>query len=205
MIDPRPLTDDELDRLEAVLSKTDIPVVVSATMELSDDRRLGGTATGWWRDTRRIVLAEQAFDRLDDEQLHALVVHQVGHHRGRHPLLRGVGNLVGVLLTASIGPLLTVIQVSDPLVTYPTIIALLLTGMFIVGTVCYRRLEFAADRHGATLLGSKAPLRALLRSAADDPSSGFRAKIAASCHPLPTARQRRSALESASLNRSTAG
>lgn len=148
-------------------------------------------------------LTECERDRLDDEQLHALVAHQVGHHRGRHPLLRGEGNLVGVLLAASIGPLLTVIRISDPWVAYPTSIALLLTGLFIVGTVWYRRLEFAADHRGAALLGSKVPLRALLRSAVDDPSSGLRARVVGSCHPLPTARQRRSALESASLDRST--
>ncbi|UPM44040.1 M48 family metalloprotease [Halocatena salina] len=103
MVDPRTLTDDERDRLEPVLSKTNIPVRVSAEMGSSEVLRLNGKAIGWWRDTRRAVLADRSFDRFDDEQLHALVAHQIGHHRGRHPLLLGMYKLVVFLSAGLIG------------------------------------------------------------------------------------------------------
>lgn len=150
MVDPRPLTDDERDRLEPILSKTNIPVQVSAAMGSSEGIRLHGNATGWWRDTRRIVLAEQGFDRFDDEQLHALVAHQVGPHRDRHPLLLGVCKLVVFLLAGSIGSLFTGVTLTGPWswAVYPAAIAVLVVVLISGGSVLLRRLEFAADRRG---------------------------------------------------------
>lgn len=199
MVDPRSLTDDERDRLEPALSKTEIPVVVSAAMGSSVVLRLNGKATGWWRDTRRIVLAEQVFDQFDEEQLHALVAHQVGHHRGRHPLLLGVGKLIVFLLAGSIGSLLAGVTLTGPWswAVYPIIIAVLVVVLISGGSVLLRRLEFAADRRGATLLGLTAPFRALLDPAVvdRDQPSGI-ARLVDYCYPWPTARQRLRALDS---------
>lgn len=96
MADARELTAEERDRLQPLIEETEIPIRVTATeMTVSDEEiiPLAAKAVGHWPFEREIVLSELCFEEYSDEQLIGLLAHEIGHHDGRHILVKRVCKL----------------------------------------------------------------------------------------------------------------
>lgn len=195
----RPLTAGERARLAPVLDRTEIPVRVSASIEpLEDVIELHGEATGWRSGDREIVLSSRAFSRLDDEQLRALLSHEIGHHRGRHPLLSLVFKAAVMACAIPIVPVGLTVGLFFSLWTFAAYAAVTAGYVLFVvfgGAWVSRRLELAADRRAVELLGSTAPLEALVRPGVTPPPTGLRARVADLCYPWPRCDRRLAALD----------
>lgn len=199
MTESRPLTSTERERLTPVLSQTDIPVCVTDVIESMDDViTLHGEASGWRSSERQIMLSSGAFEQLEDDQLRALLAHEIGHHRGNHPRqfrMAKTGLVVGAFLLLGAG-------LGGSIFLGPWVIGMwgvLLAGwMFLVifgGAWLSRAMEFDADRRAIEMLGTTEPLEALIRPGVTPPPVGVRDRLVELCYPWPTADRRLASLD----------
>lgn len=199
MTGARPLTADERERLAPVLSQTEIPVRVSEVPiePIEDVISLHGEATGWRSGDRRIVLSSQAFDRLDDEQLRALLAHEIGHHRGRHPLLHRAFKTAVLACAVPIVPAGLAVGLFLPWAAVLYVVVTAVYVLFVVfgGAWLSRRLDLDADRRAVELLGATEPLEALVRPEVTEPPTGLRDRVGDLCFPWPRSSQRLASLD----------
>lgn len=196
----RALTAGERDRLAPLLDETEIPVRVSTEpLTFSEvEILIGGQARGCWPRERSIVLSTEQFERADDEQLLGLFAHEVGHHAGYHGLVQGVCKVLvgGLAFVVLVGLLVGVVGsvVSERwLLTALSVgaIGLVFFCLPLIGGTLSRRFELDADRRGADLLGSTAPLEALYKPGADTEYASWWAE---KCYPWPHPADRLAAL-----------
>jgi membrane protease YdiL (CAAX protease family) len=197
----RELTDEEQHRLSPLLDKTDIPVKVKPSSALQSDNIIppGGVA-GWWPSTRRIVIYKNCFDRDGNEAALGSLARGMGQYAGRHHLIRWVvaGGIGVIALIVFITDTFGVFYAGQWLYPDRSYIGLLLISALgsIGGAALSRRLAYAANKHGATLLGSTEPLEVLYRSMGN-PTRAWWEKLLA---PLPTPAEQLAVLEKFSVN-----
>jgi Zn-dependent protease with chaperone function len=192
--DCRPLTDAERERLVPLIEETDIPIEVTSTpttfME-TDERTipLAGEASGYWPRERRVVLGEQCFEEFTDEELVGLLAHELGHQEGYHGLvLRGFKAVVVMLalpmLLGSLAGIMIGIGSARWLVVGGSLVGLgaVPVAAWLSSAALSRRLELAATRRGAQLLGETAPLEALYAPRADEAYGDWWAEL---LYPYP--------------------
>lgn len=199
MTESRSLTDEERDRLRPELEQTEIPMRVTDSIEpIEDVIELHGEATGWRSGDRRIVLSSRTFDRLENEQLRALLAHEIGHHRGRHPLLYRVFKAAVLVCAVPIVPAGLYVGLFFSLwafVLYAVGTAAYVLAVIFGGAWVSRGFELDADRRAVELLGSTEPLEALVRPGVTEPPTGLRDRVADWCYPWPRCDRRLATLD----------
>lgn len=189
----RSLTEAERTRIfsgESELEPPAMPIYVDPDLEAVEDYPLGGEAVGWLPGSRRIVLRGDVFENYSDPQLHGLLAHEIGHHRGSHVLMSKIWKCVMaavvliLFLVGMIGWWLTL----DLWVLAALISALVLLVPLTMLSSAWisRRLEVDADRRAIDLLGTSEPIVALREPEANAPRpSGLREWFWELCHPWP--------------------
>lgn len=197
----RSLTESEHDRifLESTLEEPSMPICVEKDLDAAEDIDtieefpLAGEAVGWLPGRRRIDLNATVFD-YDDELLHAIVAHEMGHHRGHHIFITKVWKWVSVVIALSIffaGFVMSLFHLWLIPVFVGIIMSLIPIVMMSSGWFS-RKLEFDADRRAAALLDGTEQLEALCdaESAERPEPSSLRDRFYELSYPWPTSEQR---------------
>lgn len=205
MMETRPLTPSERDRLQPLLDRTEIPIrVTAADMTVTDDEiiPLAAKAVGHWPQDRSIIIWDGCFEQYTDRQLTGLLAHELGHHDGHHILLKRIVKLaIAGLGTVVMLGLLALGFLSGARLQWGVfagcvagcVVGFCLVGLLVVFSwpALSRRLEIAADRRGAALLGSTAPLEAMCLPDADLPREDLLTELT---YPYPHPADRLAAL-----------
>lgn len=145
-------TDDERDLVADLLPP-------GVALRVVDNRTRVGSAfaAGVVPGVERVFVTEALFDVLDDDELRAVVAHEVGHHERHHVLLRF--SLAALAAGAALG-----VAGYAPVAT---MYALLVGAVPLVAGLAWvvRRTEYAADGHAARVVGGPALADALERLA----------------------------------------
>ncbi len=154
----------------------------------------------------RIVLNDTALQQLPDDQILAMMAHEMGHYAERHVLILALANALGTgillailslvlpRLAARIGPVCRLRGLSDlaafPLVMLTIVVLGLLTDP--VGAAISRSLEHRADAYGLRLTGLKGATARLMVGFAErdliDPDPPFLMHVWFDTHPTLTER-----------------
>nr|WP_303647822.1 M48 family metallopeptidase [Haloarchaeobius amylolyticus] len=127
----------------------------SVRLRIVDPRTRVGCAfaAGIVPGLRYVFVTETVFDLLDDDELSAVVAHEVAHHRQNHVVARfGLAAVVVV-------PLLVGVEFGRPELV--RLVGLALLPYAFLWFKLIRRTEFVADREAARAVGPDAMARAL--------------------------------------------
>jgi Zn-dependent protease with chaperone function len=190
----RALTDDERDRLQPLLDRTDIPVRVTAEplIFFEDDdgtETFAAHAAGLRPRNRRVVFQETCFEDYSDEQLLGVFAHELGHHDGRHGLISACAKagmiIFALLVVAGLwgGAIIWASSGEWGVLALGLLASALLFGLQTVGDGLFGKWkEYDATRRGALLLGETAPLEALYEPSAETESGPLWAEL---MYPYP--------------------
>jgi len=125
---------------------------------------LNAYATGVIPFFRFILLGKPLLENLSEKDLHAILAHEIGHLSLNHPLFAYLTSVASVWVWASVMHL--VYKLPLPFMKGALVAAItggILGGLFygLIPGFVLRKLELAADQFAATLVGSKAYMRAL--------------------------------------------
>ena len=173
-----PLTNDYplKARIEHLCGSVGLNVAGVYRFNLSKTTKKANAAfTGLWR-AKRVLLADTLLDQFPEEEIEAVVAHELGHFRLRH-IWKGMAlgmvlTFIGLFGVARIHAGLSGGEVAS-LVTLPWLALLLSVYGFVTGPLSNaysRRHEFAADRYSVELLGDNQAL-------ASGPSAALRASL----------------------------
>lgn len=130
-----------------------------------------------------VVVREDCFERLDDDQLAALVAHEAGHVEQGHGWLRVVYTGLGVLVAAG------ALHAGSVPLAVVGVVAYVLATAPLYAAACRRR-ELAADAYAARVAGTAGTVSLLvrLRGQRDGVAGvrGTRAVLGVLCPPLRT-------------------
>ncbi|UCH61622.1 MAG: M48 family metallopeptidase [Fidelibacterota bacterium] len=173
-----PLADDHplKTRIEDLCGSVGLNVAGVYRFNLSKTTKKANAAfTGLGR-AKRVLLADTLLDEFPEEEIAAVVAHELGHFRLRH-IWKGMAlgmvlTFIGLYVVARIHFSLARTEVAA-LATLPWLALLLSVYGFVTGPLSNafsRRQEFAADRYSAELSGDGSAL-------ADGPSAALRAGL----------------------------
>ncbi len=196
-----PLADDHplKKRIENLCVSAGLNVAGIYRFNLSKTTKKANAAfTGLGR-AKRVLLADTLLDQFPDEEIAAVVAHELGHFRLRH-IWKGVGlgmvlTFIGLFVVARIHTGLAGGEVTA-LATLPWLVLLLSVYGFVTGPLSNaysRRQEFAADRYSVKLIDEGDSL-------ATAPSAMLRASPSAVLRTGPSAALRAGLERLAELN-----
>jgi STE24 endopeptidase len=170
----RPLGRDELRRrLLRLAERAGVPAVDACEWQLSDRTKKANAALTGLGRTRRVIVSDTLLANHSDDEIEAVLAHELGHH-AHHDIWKGIG-LEAVVALAGFYLASRVLVVAAPRLGWsgPADVAglpvlLLTAGLLSFALVpgvnaCSRRMERAADRFAFELTGTAAPFASAMQ------------------------------------------
>lgn len=166
LLPTRPLEEPQRSQLDILVERSGVRIRELRVLDTRDQKVANALVIGPVPRLRYVLVTDYLLETLEQDELEAVVAHELGHARQHHVLVK-LGALL-LLVAAAVGvgvALVPLIRDTGPIVPVLAIPVLVVAALLLVQGALGLLLERKADDYAARLAGADPMIRALERLA----------------------------------------